>query len=358
VLALGGLFLISAAVFISKCGSHKLQRKQLSETAQLRKKLTSGIKDYARPEEDTYFTYPEWYIVWSYQEKADYQEKHLPSEFPYFAAIGQYWSGYCHVFEITHGRYPTNWGDHLMLAVLGASFTVEYGLKGAYEKTIGKVSEWLSRKRMVEEDEYAYHVAKEYAEFVHIRPFYEFHFFKSLKGLWNETPLWGPHVIRKWERKAFLSLDYAIEGVYAWLLAKASHTTYGIESANTYAWIKDAPHTLFQRYPRVREVKDIGEQNYIVIIPRYQEFTDIVDSLAHNGIGFVEIAGNDEILVTALAPRSWTYDLRDGELLFSDEVVTQPELKRIAVRSRVESLHTLLRSFRPQNIQLEHVYDY
>jgi len=37
-----------------------------------RRAVTSGIKDYSRPEGDTFLSYPEWYIVWSYQEKADF----------------------------------------------------------------------------------------------------------------------------------------------------------------------------------------------------------------------------------------------------------------------------------------------
>ena len=53
-----------------------------------------GIKDYLRPEDDAYLGYPEWYIVWSYQEKADFQETHLPSGFPYFAAVRQFWNSY------------------------------------------------------------------------------------------------------------------------------------------------------------------------------------------------------------------------------------------------------------------------
>src|SRR5215469_15993321 len=55
--------------------------------------LGKNIPGYARPEEDTFLTYAEWYIVWSYLEKADWQEAHLPSGFPYFGSIRQYWNG-------------------------------------------------------------------------------------------------------------------------------------------------------------------------------------------------------------------------------------------------------------------------
>src|ERR1051326_385793 len=131
--------------FTFHCKSVRNNPKVTTAAETARRKVTADIKDYARTEDSTYLTYPEWYIVWSYQEKADFQQKHLPSGFPYFAAIQQYWSGYCCVYGLTRGRYPFNFGDHVMLAVIGTSFSMEYLVKGAYEKSIGKLTEWLSR---------------------------------------------------------------------------------------------------------------------------------------------------------------------------------------------------------------------
>ena len=56
---------------------------------------------------DAYYGYPEWYIVWSYQEKAEYQRTHLPGGFPYFSAVGQYWTSYCGVNRIVQGQGST-----------------------------------------------------------------------------------------------------------------------------------------------------------------------------------------------------------------------------------------------------------
>ena len=106
------------------------------------------------------------YIFWSYQEKANWQRTRLPSRFPYFGAIGQYWSGYCSSWRVVGGKYPFNFGDHLMLAVIGSSFTVEYGLKGLYEETVGRVSEWIAGGAMTDEDRYAASVAADYGAFV------------------------------------------------------------------------------------------------------------------------------------------------------------------------------------------------
>jgi hypothetical protein len=136
----------------------------------------------ARSEVDTFYTYPEWYIVWSYQSKADFQSNHLPSSYSYFGDIGQFWQAYCCVYAATRAIYPFPTGDHIMLAVIGSSFTLEYALKGLYEETVGRLSEgqaiisqWL---RMT----YAAQVAESYAAFVHIRPFYEFSFAHALRG--------------------------------------------------------------------------------------------------------------------------------------------------------------------------------
>jgi len=159
--------------------------------------------------EDTYFTYPEWFIVWSYDERAAYLEKgRLPSEFPYFGSICQYWHGYCFICSLTHSRKQFNFGDHLMLLDLGSSFAFEYAVRGAYDSTIGKLSKWTSGNEFVDEDAYAARVAREYAEFVYVRPFYEFHFAHALAGLWKDTNYWGRHPLRKLERKAILSVDW------------------------------------------------------------------------------------------------------------------------------------------------------
>lgn len=346
-------FLAAMIYFAVRCKGTRTEYKVLSTAAPGRKTVTAPIKDYARPEESTYLTYPEWYIVWSYQEKADFQERHLPSGFPYFAAITQYWRGYCCVYSLTRTRYPFNFGDHVMLAVIGSSFSGEYALKGVYEKTIGKLTEWLSSTEPVEEDRYAYKVAREYADFVHIRPFYEFSFWKRLKGLWGETSAWSRHPVRKWERKIFLSLDYTAEAFYCWLIERLTRATYGVEGSETYAWIENAPE-----HPRVRRVREVGPKSFVVAMPRYQEFTTVASDLARHGATFVEIAGNDEIVLTALVPRGWKSEIPGASVLFNTEIPSRPEMARVALRCSVSSLHRVLNALPDRRIQIEHVYDY
>jgi hypothetical protein len=356
-----GAMVLFVAAFWLKCAFVKPNVGPLPTTARQQGIAVPDIgKKNRRPVEDSYFSYPEWYIVWSYEERAQYLPKNLPSGFPYFASIGQYWKSYCFICGLTQGRHQFNFGNHLSSFVLGGSFALEYSIRGAYEQTIGRFSEWTSSHELVEEDAYAARVAREYADFVYIRPFYEFHFAHALAQLWKETPVRGKHPIRKWERKFILSVDYGIEAVYAEAMQVASHLTYGAESDETYSWVENAPETLFRDFPRIKNVKQLGPQSFVVSIPRYQEFTDRAVELAKRDVHFVQVAGNDEIMVTIVVPNGWTYDLPagDGTLLFTENVLTQPGAKRIALECRVRALPTLIRHFTSRGIKIEHIYDY
>ena len=349
------------AVFVLKCAFVKPAAGALPMSTRQPGAAGPDIGEKNRRSvEDAYYSYPEWYIVWSYEARAQYLPTNLPSGFPYFASIGQYWRSYCFICGLTQSRHQFNFGDHLSSFVLGGSFALEYSIRGAYEQTIGRLSEWTSSHELVEEDAYAARVAREYADFVYIRPFYEFHFAHALKEFWKETPLWGKHPIRKWERKFILSMDYGLEALYAWVLEKASHLTYGVESADTYTWIENAPETLFQEFPRIKAVKEVSSHSYVVAIPRYQEFTDLAMKLAKHDVHFAEIAGNGEIMLTIVAPKKWSYDLpaTDGTLLFTENFLTQPGLERIALECPVRSLHAVLNNLASRGAQIEHIYDY
>lgn len=324
---------------------------------EVRKTATAGIKDYYRPEDDTFLSYPEWYIVWSYQEKADFQQNRMPSGFPYFGAVRQYWSSYCCISRLTGGKYPFNGGEQVMLVVIGTSFSAEYILKGAYEKTVGRLTEWSSGNEPTAEDQFAYQVAREYADFVHVRPFYEFHFARQIKGLWSATRLWGAHPVRKWERKLFLAADYTIEASYCWVIEKLTHMSYGSEPSDTYAWIENASKPMLDSMPRVKLVKQVGTA-FIIDAPRYQEFTAIASALAERGVRFSEIAGNSQIIVSVIVPRAWHYDGPDARQLFSSPTLTNLQTQRVVISCDVSQLHALLKALRRSGATVEHIYDY
>ena len=321
----------------------------------------AGIANYARPEVDTFYTYPEWYIVWSYQSKADFQRDHLPSGYSYFGDIGQFWQGYCCVYSATRATYPFPSGDHIMLAVIGSSFSVEYAIKGLYEETLGRLSEWTSHYHPVAEDGYAAQVAESYAAFVHIRPFYEFSFAHALRALWRDTPFSGTHLVRVIERRAWLTLDYSVEAVYCELIELATHATYGFEDTTTAAWVEFPSTDNTSISPQMRSVRilrDLGNKQAIVEIPRYQEFTTVALSLIHDGVRFRQIAGNELIVISAISPVSWTDSMPNLQLLLAQPSLTNPGKTRNVLLFRVTELNSVLPILEHQGLKIEHLYDY
>jgi hypothetical protein len=97
-----------------------------------------------------------------------------------------------------------------------------------------------------------------------------------------------------------------------------------------------------------------------VILPRYQEFTDLAVSLAKRDGRFAQIAGNDEIMLTIVAPESLKFELppEEATLLFAQSFLTKSDLKRVALECPVRSLHSVLKGLSERGIKIEHIYDY
>jgi len=82
----------------------------------------SCLEDYKRPPDQTYLTYPEWFLVFSPEEYAVFLKTHPSYDFPYFGHIAQFWKGYKAMYDQTvKHHYPFNTGYHVMVMVIGAS---------------------------------------------------------------------------------------------------------------------------------------------------------------------------------------------------------------------------------------------
>jgi hypothetical protein len=322
------------------------------------KQIQAAISGYNRLITSTYLTYPEWYIVYNSQEYADYLKSHLPSSFPYFSSISQYWWGYGAVNHITKNRFPPDMGDHLMLSVIGTSYSLEYVIKGFYENSIGKFTELLSGNEPTEEDRYGQKVAEEYANYIPKDPWFDFSYIRALSGLWTKTSLVGPHMIRKAERKLIFSLEYSIKAVYASIIRAGSHLTYGTVDTSVYALANNVPRNIYKKHKNIKPVKSINAKADIISLPSEQPFTEAITKMMNSGVQFKDIAGNSEILVTAVTPRNWVFKNKNAQLLFTVNILTQPKLHRIAIRVPTKSLLTILEYLQRNNAVIEHVYAY
>jgi hypothetical protein len=166
----------------------------------------------------------------------------------------------------------------------------------------------------------------------------------------------GPHILRKWERKLALTAEFSGKGLYGWLIGLSSGAAYGAEELRIHAWIENAPDAVFADNV-VRKVEQLAPGSYIVTLPRYEAFTTRAKLLAKQGVRFVEIAGNDDILVTvvtqaAIAPANGVSAVLDEPFL------TANPSRRIALSVPVRSLHEVILRLEKSGATIEHIYDY
>jgi len=313
-------------------------------------------KQDIRPADQTFLTYPEWFLVFSPAEQADYLAIHTPTTFPYMQHIDQMWVGYSIMYDQIKENYPFNTGYHLMILVIAGSTTLEYGIKSFYETIIGRVTDTQSGEIMTAEDKFNASYEHDYVNFIEALPWYEFDFMHQLKSLWSNTSIFGPHLLRKFERRYYLTTELLVKSGYAWLIGLGSQSAYGTASLQTAVVIDHPKEGLDTN--KVQIVKRLSNGLIEAKLPRYSEFTTVVCNLAERGVGFYEIAGNNgAIMLTVLTnipiPKNRIY-----KHLFSQEIVTKPGLSRIALVTTVNNLSSTIKLLAKNNVTIEHIYDY
>ncbi|MGY4515258.1 hypothetical protein [Lysobacter sp. HA18] len=311
-----------------------------------------------RTGDQTFLTFPEWFLVFSPDEYADMLEaRQSPSRFPFFAHIGQFWQAYGRVIDSVRGRWAFNGEYHTMIVVIGASTTVEYGLKGAYETLIGRLGELGVPPLSTPEDRLAAKEARDYVEFIRVRPWYEFDFVTPLETLWRDTPATGAHFVRKWERRYLLTSEWLVKAGYAALIEKATHTAFEAAKPTTSAVVASLPPDIEAKLPEMHVLARDGDVARVTL-PRYQAFTPYATAIARDGGTFRDIAGNrGDLLVSVVMPA--TADPPSGtRLLFRQPILTRPGYERRALVTSVAGLAPLLAARDAAGDEVEHVFDY
>lgn len=314
-----------------------------------------------RSEDQTFLTYPEWFLVYSPDEYAGFLEAgRNPSDFPYVGHVRQFWQAYGAIYGLTRERYAFNGEYHTMIGVIGVSTTVEYGIKSAYETVIGRLTELSCGDDLTDEDRLAQEVARDYVDFLARQPWYEYDFAQRLGQVWSGTSWFGPNMLRKWERKYWLTSEYAGKAIYAWMIGLGTRSSFDTPAAETVALVEHFPDDPALRPGAVRLLGREADGSTLVALPRYAPFTAAALELAQLGVAFREIAGNrDAILITVIAPRDWQAP-RDWpyRMLFAQAVLTRADQQRLAVSVPVAQLDSALLELGRPPYALEHVYDY
>jgi hypothetical protein len=311
---------------------------------------------HRRDEVNTYLTYPEWSIVHAYEDLAAVTRKGSESDFAYLLSVGNYWSSLCSLTRLATSRGGIAFDYKLMLYTIGISFAAEMGIKGVYERTIGRATAWLRGPQRTPEDEFALAVADEYAAFLRQTPWFEFAFGARLRQFWARTPLWGGNIIRKIERRICLTLEYGGKAIYARLIALGAAAS-GPVALRLHSVVADLDAADAAADDRIAVVRSLPNGATEIETPRYREFTSVLAGLSARGRNLTEIAGNDDVLITVLAPQGRAAD-KLGKPLFEVPIQARPGWRRIGLDVKVASLASVIRRLGEKGMELEHVYDY
>lgn len=303
-----------------------------------------------RAEARTWLTYPEWHIVYSAESLGRWLGAgQRPSGYGYGSDIAGFWRGFCQINRVASGR-PGAGEAKVMIYTIGISFTAEMAVKAVYENTVGRVFEWIGGWHS-QDDRYAATVQQRYGAFMHEVPWYQFDFLGALAGEWRTSGsgAWIRHV----ERRFALSSEYLVKAGYAKLIGAASGATLGADELTLRFVARATPAQLTAVDKRVVS-KRTGNGLTVAEAPRYAQFTDLVGKLAAANIPLLEIAGNDDIFLTALVPQQATI----AGVTLLDMPIERAGWRRVGVSVKVAALPDTIRAVRRVGGQVEHVYDY
>jgi FAD/FMN-containing dehydrogenase len=326
--------------------------------ARARRKLQSTTSAL-RAEGQTFLALPEWYSAFSAAEYAKQLETARPSAFPYLASVRQFWSLYRTVYHRTRHRYPFDPKYHAMNTLLGFRFSVENLIKGAYENTLGRASEWFACPGAWQlcsaEDRYAAQTARAYEVFIRNHAWYEFPYDRKLQGLWQLDSRANHSWLRTAERRLVLSLEYGAKTLCAAAIRASGQSAFGVEPLTTLSWVRRPDGAPLPSGSRT--LARFGDEE-VAWLPRHEGFRDAVSTLTKSGGELRQIAGNDFIAVTWLVPRGFRFEPQDGEVTVRWPVLSEPKRQRALLFTPVTELAGCVRRLQARGASLDHVFDY
>lgn len=310
---------------------------------------------YSRPTTNSVLSYPEWYIVYAYQDFAAVLHDGDESRFRYLASTKTYWTGLCAVNRVASADGASDPSEKAMLYIIGWSFTAEMAIKGAYETTVGRLFAWMRGAGKSNEDRFAVAVADDYAQFLGQKAWYEYYFWRQVSALWGSTFDWS-HPVRASERRFALTLEWGVKAVYAKAIGGlASLSPAPLQIQSVVGGLDDADRAAI---PGIRVVKELGDGKQLIETPRYAAFTEIVQALAARNRPVLEIAGNDTIFATVLVPLDAHIDMDGVKPVFSDAIQSRPGWHRQGIQITVSTLTKTIQEIGARGATLEHLYDY
>lgn len=299
--------------------------------------------EHHRPEGRTLLTYPEWHIVHAYDDYGRVIAAGDPHEYRYLAAIGGFWSSLCSLSDASgaHGGFPATFKSTIY--TIGVSFSVELAAKALYEETLGRVATWMRGNTRAPLDDLSAEQAAGYATFLQQIPWYRWDFDRDRAQLAEKRTA----AFRDRERAFALGTEYRVKAAYARVIGAAVANMEPdalrlrmIVTQNTPLDL-DGVEVLLAR-PEGTEIET----------PRYRELTELLQKMALAGGDFVEIAGNDDILLSVISQSSTL----DGAL-YSFSRQGYGDTRHLMLMP-VADLAAFLRGIETDGHRVEHIHDY
>jgi hypothetical protein len=311
---------------------------------------------YSRRKEQTYLTLAEWAQVYSYNEFGDFLASGgRQTDFPFVSAIRGFWSCYFLSLDKSKGE-EFNWPYNFVSWVIGINLTVEYGVKFAYENTVGRLTQSIAGSD-TEADRFIAKYWNNYAKTLYQTTWYHYPYFADMQDIWRETALFDHQFVRNVERKIALSVSYLIKGSYAqlWLLSaeqKENQTFSVVHADNRKSVDGDG----------IKILKELDGNRFLIETERYDGFKTTLLKLLDGNVTFVEIMGHETIALGYLSTstaepfsNSASVEIIDRRALFF-----HPDgyRYRVTVEARVDSLRETLRRIKESGSQFEMIYDF
>lgn len=293
----------------------------------------------------TLLTYPEWHIVHAYDDYARVIRTGDPDDFQFGRAVAGYWSSLCALRQASGGLGGMDAEARQLVYTIGVSFSAEMIAKAAYEETLGRLAAWLRGPDRAVLDELSAQQATDYAAFLRQTPWYKWDFRADAEALSDAA---GPD-LRDRERALALGLEYRAKAAYAGVIEQAV-ADIGPDALTMRSVVIGATVSQLSRLPGVNVVGTSGRA-LVIETPRYRAFTDILQTLAERGVGFLEIAGNDRIMLSVIGPEPVPGAVLSLARQGADD-------RRHLVLVPVTELTDRVAELADGPHRLEHVYDY
>lgn len=309
--------------------------------------------EFQRAEANSYLTYPEWHIVYAYEGLAKVLENGDEYEFDYTSSISGFWRSACALNKTSQQHGAADFVTRGIIHIIGISFTIEMGLKALYEETLGRAFTLIRGPVKSPQDTYAAVMARDFSNFLQQTPWYDYDFDSATTDLWNK-PL--RTTLRGWERRLALGGEWKAKAAYASVIADASNAA-GPAILRIRLVVTGIEPSALSQIEGVNVIERKGD-NLIIEADRYRKLTIAMAEIAKQGGQIIEIAGNDDILVSVIKPSNvsgspvsvGTVIAEVGRDGYSDQ--------RLLISTKVRDLSNLFAELGEKGLNLEHVYDY